>query len=150
MKKINVILVLFLALSMALSACATEAVPTEAPVAERMTPMMDGGVAMTAEEDAQIALPFAQSIRDAIAIEDAGYIYEGYMMPSDTTWNSVKDYYTELAASEGLKLADGLMTFRFDGSEMIAFRDDTGIVMFIVYTPVSGGVAISLAYGKIK
>jgi len=180
MKKINVVLVLFLALSMALSACggsapapaataapvkpteapakpaATEAPvkPTEAPAATEAPteglPRMDGNVAMTEQEDAEIAGPFAAAIRDAIALEDAGYLYEGYMMPSETTWNDVKGYYTDGLESAGMKLADGLMTFRFDGSEMIAFRDDTGFVVFVVYTPVTGAVAITVTYGQIK
>ena len=174
MKKINVVLVLFLALSMTLAACggsapaataapvkpaateapvkATEApaVATEAPVAERITPMMDGGVAMTAEEDEAIAKAFAQGILDAVAIQDSEYYYEGYIMPDGTSWSSVQTYYTDLAASNNMSLADGLMTFRFPDSEMIAFKDVGGAVMFVVYTPMSGGVAISLAYGNIK
>jgi hypothetical protein len=72
------------------------------------------------------------------------------MMPAETTWNDVKDFYSEGLASAGMKIADGLMTFRFDGSEMIAFRDDTGFVVFVVYTPVTGANAVTVTYGALK
>jgi hypothetical protein len=173
MKKINVVLVLFLSSSMALSACggsapaateapvkapteapvvATEApvIATEAPVAERITPMIDGGVPMTAEEDEAIAKAFAQRILDAVAIQDSEFYYEGYFMPHDISWKEVQTYYTDLAASNNMSLADEL-TFRLPpDSLMMAFKDKSGALMFVVYTRGPVGVAISLAYGNLK